>query len=82
MNSDLYTIVFSEPNKAEKLVHILDNMGILVSSKCRCITANGKRKCQYGPGWQCERGYVITVPRKDRETMVSVANAVDTVETG
>ena len=82
MNSNLYTIVFSEPNKAEKLVRILDNMGILVSSKCRCITAEGKRRCQYGPGWQCEGGYVIIVPRKDRETMISVANAVDTAETG
>ena len=82
MRSDLYTIEFSEPHKAEKLVRILDNMGILVSSKCRCITADGKRECQYGPGWQCERGYVIIVPRKDRETMINVANAVDAVEAG
>lgn len=77
MRSGLYTIGIPEPNKAEKLVRILDNMGILVSSVCRCITADGKKECQYGPGWKCERGYVIIVPKKDRETMINVANAVE-----
>lgn len=76
MNSDLYTIEIPDPHKAKKLFRRLDNMGILVSSKCKCVAA-GRKRCQYGSGQTCKKGYVIIVPKQHREVTISVANAVD-----
>ena len=77
MKPNLCTIEVFDRIKAKRTVHVLDDMGILVSSKCKCVVA-GRKECQYGPGQQCKKGYIIIVPRKDREVMINVANAVDT----
>lgn len=79
MKPDLYTIGVYDTHKAEKLVSILDDMGILVSSKCKCITTFGKKRCQYGSDQLCKEGYIVMAPIKDREVMISVANAVDII---
>lgn len=73
----VFTIDVLEADKTGKISHILDNMGILVSSQCGCMFHDGEKECQYGPNQACEKGYVIIVPRKHREVTISVANAVD-----
>jgi len=77
MKPDTFTIDVLEFDKVEKISHILDNLGVLVSNKCGCVAYDGKKRCQYGIGQSCKKGYVIIVPRKDRDIMNSVVSSIN-----